>query len=47
MGGKKRVADMYEQRNGMQMTSLGDKNYKQPEFDTGFFNSGGLIAGST
>ena len=29
------------------MASLGDKNYKAVEYDTGFFKAGGLIAGST
>ena len=29
------------------MTSLGDKIYKYPEYDNGFFREGGLITGST
>ena len=47
MGNKKRVNTMYEARNGLAMTSLGDKNYKTPEYMTGYFRDGGLIAGST
>ena len=38
---------MYEARNGLPITSLGDKIYKVPEYQTGFFRDGGLIAGST
>merc|ERR1719263_1191619 len=29
------------------MTSLGDKIYKHPDYESGFFKEGGLIAGST
>jgi hypothetical protein len=29
------------------MASLGDKNYKHPDYVPGFFKEGGLIAGST
>ena len=47
MGSKKRVGTMYEARNGLPMTSLGDKIYKTPEYMTSFFNDGGLITGST
>ena len=38
---------MYNQRNGLPLTSLGDKNYKHPEYQPGFFKDGGLVAGST
>ena len=38
---------MYDQRNGLPLTSLGDKNYKHPEYQTGYFKDGGLIVGST
>ena len=38
---------MYEQRNGLPMSSLGDKNYKHPDYTPNFFKEGGLIAGST
>ena len=44
---KQRVNTMVEQRNGLPMTSLGDKNYKHPDYTPGFFKEGGLIAGST
>ena len=47
MGAKKRVGTMYEARNGLPLASLGDKNYKTPEYQPGFFRDGGLIAGST
>jgi len=29
------------------MASLGDKDYKHPDYAPGFFYGGGLIAGST
>ena len=47
MGQKVRVQTMYEMRNGLPMASLGDKIYKAPEYQTGFFYDGGLIVGST
>ena len=47
MGSKQRVQTLYEARNGCPMASLGDKVYKAPEYQTSFFNDGGLIAGST
>jgi len=47
MGSKKRTENMYDQRNGCGMQSLGDKIYKSPEFSTNFFHGGGLITGST
>lgn len=47
MGNKMRVKTQYEARNGLPMTSLGDKIYSAPEYMTGFFKPGGLIAGST
>ena len=47
MGSKKRVSTMFEARNGLPMASLGDKTYKTPEYQPGFFREGGLIAGST
>lgn len=34
-------------RNGVPIASLGDKNYRAVEYETGFFQPGGLIAGST
>lgn len=47
MGNKKRVGTMYEARNGLAMTALGDKVYKAPEYMPGFFREGGLVPGST
>ena len=47
MGQKIRVQTMYEMRTGLPMASLGDKIYKAPEYQTGFFFDGGLIVGST
>jgi hypothetical protein len=32
MGMKKRVQTLYDARNGMPLKSLGDKNYKSPEY---------------
>ena len=37
MGSKRRTENMYDQRNGCGMTSLGDKIYKSPEYSTSFF----------
>ena len=47
MGSKKRVSSQFEARNGLKMASLGDKIYKDVSYEPGFYNSGGLIAGST
>ena len=47
MGMKKRVTNIYDQRNGLPMASLGDKIYKSPDYTPGFFKEGGLVAGST
>jgi len=47
MGSKKRVSTMFEARNGLPMASLGDKAYRAPEYQPGYFRDGGLIAGST
>lgn len=44
---KKRIMDLYDQRNGLALQSLGDKNYKHPDYEPGFFKDGGLITGST
>ena len=44
---KQRIKSLYDQRNGLPMTSLGDKNYKHPDYTPGFFKDGGLIPGST
>ena len=47
MGSKVRINSQFEQRNGLPMLALGDKNYKTPAYEPGFFREGGLIAGST
>jgi len=47
MGAKKRISTMYEQRNGLKMAALGDKPYKAPTYQPGFFREGGLIVGAT
>ena len=44
---KKRIKNLYDQRNGLPLTSLGDKVYKHPDYTPGFFKEGGLIPGST
>lgn len=47
MTAKARVNDLNGQRGGYPMTSLGDKNYKAVEYESGFFRGGGIIPGST
>jgi hypothetical protein len=47
MGTKIRVTTTFEARNGLPMVSLGDKIYKAPEYQPGFFREGGLVPGST
>ena len=47
MGGKKRIWDIEEQRNGMQMRSPGDKCYRTSEQFPTYYKEGGLIPGST
>lgn len=42
-----RVLGLQGQRNNLGVASLGDKNYKYPEYASGFYKDGGLIAGST
>ena len=44
---KARIKSLYDQRNGLPMTALGDKIYKHPDYTPGFFKEGGLVAGST
>lgn len=44
---KGRITNLAAQRAGLEMASLGDKNYKAVEFEPGFFRDGGLVAGST
>lgn len=47
MQAKIRIFGLEEQRNKLGVSSMGDKAYKYPEYASGFFNDGGLIAGST
>jgi len=47
MGQKSAVGDLYDMRNGLAVTSLGDKAYKNPEYSGTFYKDGGLIAGSS
>lgn len=44
---KMRILGLDGQRNGLGVSSLGDKPYKYPEYDSNFYKAGGLIAGST
>ena len=44
---KKRILSLYEQRNSMINTNLGDKTYKVVDNSPDFFKDGGLIVGST
>lgn len=44
---KSRVKTLNDVRNGYPISSLGDKNYKAVEYESGFFREGGLVAGST
>ena len=44
---KARMYGLEQQRNGLQVASLGDKAYKYPEYQSDFYKDGGLIAGST
>jgi len=47
MQAKKRIYGLEGQRNGLGVTSLGDKTYKYPEYESNFYQSGGLIPGCT
>jgi hypothetical protein len=44
---KSRIDHMDEQRNGIPARSLGDKQYRHPEYASEFYKAGGLIIGST
>ena len=46
MGQKARLTDLYEKRNCLPISSLGDKIYKHPDYSTDFFKGGGLVPGS-
>ena len=47
MGRKKLIESLQDQRNMLDVRSLGDKIYKNPEYSPGFYHNGGLITGST
>lgn len=47
MQAKIRIYGLDGQRNGLGVTSLGDKSYKYPEYESNFYQSGGLIPGAT
>ena len=47
MGGKKRIWNILEKRNGMEMRIPGDKYYKESEHFPTYYKEGGLIPGST
>ena len=34
-----------EKRNYLSVRTMGDKNYKFPDYEPGFFKKGGLVAG--
>lgn len=42
-----RILGLDDQRNGLGVTSLGDKAYKYPEYEPEFYKAGGLIPGAT
>lgn len=44
---KIKILGLEDQRNGLRVTSMGDKIYKYPEYASSFYHSGGLIPGST
>jgi hypothetical protein len=44
---KYRIEHMDDQRNGIPARSLGDKQYRHPEYCSEFYKAGGLIIGST
>ena len=47
MGTKKRIFDLHKQRNSLNLVSLGDKPYKNPEYSFQFFKEGGLVPGAS
>jgi hypothetical protein len=44
---KGRIYGLHALRNSIGISTLGDKAYKYPEYSQNFYNSGGLIPGST
>ena len=47
MQAKMKILGLEGQRNGLGVTSLGDKAYNYPEYETNFYKAGGLISGAT
>ena len=47
MGSKKRVHTINQMRNSLNISSPGDKSYRNVDYLPGFFQAGGLIVGST
>ena len=47
MNRKQRVPSLDSQRNGIPVATMGDKAYKQVEVSDRYYETGGLIAGST
>lgn len=47
MGHKKTVPGLLAQRNGIPISGGGDKPYRHPDYQPGFFADGGLSAGSS
>lgn len=44
---KMRILGLDGQRNNIGVSSLGDKPYKYPEYESDFYKAGGLISGAT
>lgn len=44
---KVRINGLDPQRNNLPVKTLGDKQYKYPQYSANFYHEGGLIAGST
>ena len=42
---KKSNNSLYQRRNNMRVVTLGDKNYRFPDYQPGFFKKGELIPG--
>lgn len=47
MGQKIRINTLYEMKNGLSSNNPGDKIYKNPECEPGFYKGGELIPGSS
>jgi len=42
---KRQILSLEQQRNNLGCNSMGDKQYRHPEYDTGFFHAGALVPG--